>query len=440
MQYRHERFESSVYAASSSTPYFEGGSPYDRDVTAAFAELQIPLIGAANAVPGVQRLTLSLAGRVEHYDDVGTTANPKIGLVWAPIQDVKVHATYGTSFRAPSLPEVHQPTSYEPTPLSSNGETVLTLVESGGDPNLKPQTASTWTAGIDWSPHQLRGLKLGADWYSIDFKNEISTPGINIFEAGLDAPAYQSLITHLNPDNPSDLALINALLAKAPAGTASLYPAAAYAAVVDDRYVNASELTVQGVDFNAGYSFCARPERLQRVWYRELALRLQPAGHGRLAKSAIGVNAGLPCRLSRAASPAYGLGDRILSAATLNYAGRYKDPTSDRPDRCLDHAGPLHHLVAGESDTALLTGLVATLAVQNLLDQDPPFYDSPNGVGYDPANANPLGRGGLPAVVEALVKGPRHAVFSLHGARSRRFALPSRPRFRRHRPCAAARR
>ncbi len=30
--------------------------------------------------------------------------------------------------------------------------------------------------------------------------------------------------------------------------------------------------------------------------------------------------------------------------------------------------------------------------MQNLFDSDPPFYDSPLAIGYDPANADPLGR------------------------------------------------
>jgi outer membrane receptor protein involved in Fe transport len=38
------------------------------------------------------------------------------------------------------------------------------------------------------------------------------------------------------------------------------------------------------------------------------------------------------------------------------------------------------------------SGLSLTLSVQNLFDRDPPFYDNPLGVGYDPANADPLGR------------------------------------------------
>lgn len=39
-----------------------------------------------------------------------------------------------------------------------------------------------------------------------------------------------------------------------------------------------------------------------------------------------------------------------------------------------------------------LKDVSATLSVQNLLGAKPPFYDSPSGVGYDPANADVLGR------------------------------------------------
>ncbi|MCI3132048.1 TonB-dependent receptor [Phenylobacterium aquaticum] len=40
----------------------------------------------------------------------------------------------------------------------------------------------------------------------------------------------------------------------------------------------------------------------------------------------------------------------------------------------------------------LLSGLSVALNVQNLADTAPPFYDSPQGVGFDAANADPLGR------------------------------------------------
>jgi iron complex outermembrane receptor protein len=388
--YRHERFESSVFYDASSTSYFQGGSPYDRDVAATFGELQIPLIGPANALPGVHRLEVSLAGRIEHYDDVGTTANPKIGLVWIPLSDIKVHATYGTSFRAPALSEVHQPTSYDPSAISSSSGTTLILVESGGNPDLKPQTASTWTAGADWTPDQFSGLRLGVDWFEIDFKNQISTPGVNILEAGLNAPGYASLVTLLDPHNAADLTLITSLLAKAPASTASLFPASAYGAILDDRYVNASELTVAGVDFNLSYGFQVGVNQFSFMgtgsWLYDYSQRVTPEAPSQQLVSTPDYPVDFRGRLTGVwARGPYSI------ATSLNYANSYRDPVTNRPIDAWTTADLSATWTPG-AKSGPLASLVVTAAVQNLFDTDPPFYDSPNAVGYDPANANPLGR------------------------------------------------
>ena len=37
-------------------------------------------------------------------------------------------------------------------------------------------------------------------------------------------------------------------------------------------------------------------------------------------------------------------------------------------------------------------GLSLSLGVRNLLDEAPPFYDAFQGVGFDAANASPMGR------------------------------------------------
>jgi iron complex outermembrane receptor protein len=78
-------------------------------------------------------------------------------------------------------------------------------------------------------------------------------------------------------------------------------------------------------------------------------------------------------------------------AATLNYVGSYRDPVANRPIDAWTTAD-LSITWTPKIQTGPLAGLVTTAAVQNLFDQDPPFYDSPNAVGYDPSNANPLGR------------------------------------------------
>ena len=83
-----------------------------------------------------------------------------------------------------------------------------------------------------------------------------------------------------------------------------------------------------------------------------------------------------------------GLVDALTTTAALNHVGDLRTETGGRikPWTTADFnltygfkAGPMR-------------GLSLALNVQNLLDDDPPFYDSPLSVGYDPANADPLGR------------------------------------------------
>ncbi len=55
-----------------------------RKVLSAFGEILVPIVGADNGVPGLRRLELTAAARVDRYCDFGTTVNPKLGLLWSP--------------------------------------------------------------------------------------------------------------------------------------------------------------------------------------------------------------------------------------------------------------------------------------------------------------------------------------------------------------------
>jgi hypothetical protein len=69
-------------------------SAADRTQMAAFAEIYAPL---------TDTIELQLAGRYDHYDDFGSTFNPKIGITWRPLDSLVMRASWATSFRAPSL-------------------------------------------------------------------------------------------------------------------------------------------------------------------------------------------------------------------------------------------------------------------------------------------------------------------------------------------------
>lgn len=49
-------------------------------------------------------------------------------------------------------------------------------VLSGGNPNLGPEEADTWTAGLVWQPSFVDGLTITLDYYQIEINDQISSP------------------------------------------------------------------------------------------------------------------------------------------------------------------------------------------------------------------------------------------------------------------------
>lgn len=389
-QFRHERFDSSTYVSITAAPIITPGVGYDRDVAAAFGELNIPLVGEANSLPGVRSLTLSIAGRVEHYDDVGTTANPKLGLVWRPIGDVTVHASYGTSFRAPALYELHENSTVEVLSLPSGGSNTLSLVEVGGNTALKPETATSWTAGAEWTPHGIKGLTLGVSWFNVDYTNRISNPGSTALATVLTDPAYASLVTRVSGSDAAQLAEVQSLIAKSTSASASLYPATAYGAIVNAGYINVASLLVSGADLSARYTFDLGENRLGLIGSATYLYNYRQRTTPTATSEQLVSTAGEPVDWRGRATADWARGP-FDTALTVNFVDSYWDPTSDRPIGAWITAD-LTTTWRSPATSGPAKGLVFNAAIQNLLDQDPPFYNAYFGVGYDPANANPLGR------------------------------------------------
>jgi iron complex outermembrane recepter protein len=145
-----------------------------RRVDSAYAELFVPLFGADNATPGFQKLDLVAAVRYDKYSDVGKTTNPKFGINWSPIEGLMFRGSFGTSFRAPTLPQIYGNTNQLFNQNYTNptgGAAIAGVARSGGNLNLKPETATTWSIGADYEP--TRGLKLSATYFSVDYKNQV---------------------------------------------------------------------------------------------------------------------------------------------------------------------------------------------------------------------------------------------------------------------------
>ena len=189
-QYRDEENENTV----SGSTLLVGD---DRDVTAFFGELFMPIVGEDNRRPGIERLELTIAGRYEDYSDFGSSTDSKFGLLWSPIEGLNLRATRGTSFRAPLFSEIDESVLQGflialPNPSSPTGST-LSVIARGNNAELQPETAVTWTAGVDLQPPSLPGLSVRVTYFDIAFEDRISS-SIALFSAFTDprfAPIWQ---------------------------------------------------------------------------------------------------------------------------------------------------------------------------------------------------------------------------------------------------------
>lgn len=388
ISFRNETFERQFTGFTSGlAPTVGAPVETDRQVAAAFGEVRVPVFGATNRRPGLERLELSLAARFEDYGDVGRTTSPKVGVVWDPVGTLRLKANYGRSFRAPALREVNEAASASPSILPRGSQQILSMILYGGNPDLQPEEADTWTLGVEVRPAALPGLRIGMNGFRTDFENRIGQPALESILTALDDPSLAPFVRTLNPADSKDLAAVQAILDLPTTALRDQFPASSYGAIVDARYVNTASVQVRGADLNVDYGFTRGPDALDfglnLTWLERFDARPTPTSPtvSQLDRP------NFPVGLRGRASGSWARGPWSVSPS-VNYVDAYRDlmgkrigswTTADLAVRYTPDHGPL-------------AGIGLTFTVQNLLDRDPPFYDAPEGVAYDPANANVLGR------------------------------------------------
>src|SRR3546814_16003725 len=94
--------------------------PYTTLFRSIYAEILVPVFGPDNEMPGFHKVDLTLAGRIEDYNQFGRTENPKFSLRWEPVEGIALRGSYGTSFRAPQFDELIGPADRKSTRLNSS--------------------------------------------------------------------------------------------------------------------------------------------------------------------------------------------------------------------------------------------------------------------------------------------------------------------------------
>lgn len=371
----------------------------DRRVMSAFAEIAVPLVSASNSRPGLRRLEFSLAGRYEDYSDVGTTSDPKIGAGWSPVDGLNIRGTWGTSFKAPSMRDLDDLVPFTQTFLieledpASSTETTFAIMKAGNNGDLQVETATTWSLGFDFSPPAVPWLKASATYFDIDFEDRITSPS-NILDVLVEEERFSAIIIR-DPDPALVTELCNSEPFTGIGQPPEICTFVPIGAVIDARLNNTAVTEVDGVDLAVDLTIeTDSVGKFDISLDGSYILNFDEAFSAAAPMSELAGTVGNVNRFQMRDSVTWSSGNGWALTGTVNFADSYTDNVSV-PERRIDSWTTVDLQVS--YDTAERFGdwldhTTVSLSGLNVFDEDPPFVNNRVGVGYDPNNADPLGR------------------------------------------------
>jgi outer membrane receptor protein involved in Fe transport len=245
------------------------------NVTEGYGEIRVPL--AQNQMMA-RDLSIDAGIRFSRYTSGHSPTTWKVGMQWAPIDDVRFRTSYDVAIRAPSILETYTPPavtnssvlSVDPCAPGTNGHASATLAQCmrtgvtpaqyglgdaatdsigqcpsgqcavllGGSATLAPEKAKTFSVGVTVTPTMVPGLTASVDYYKIDVYNGI-IQGV---------PINVTLNTCLNTGDPAACSLIHRTSAGGLYGTTVNGGGYITGLNVNSGYFNNS-----GIDFQTDY-------------------------------------------------------------------------------------------------------------------------------------------------------------------------------------------
>ncbi len=362
----------------------------------AFGEFNLPFISPAQGIAFVDRLNLSAAVRYERYPRIGQVVTPKLGLIYAPSRDLDIKASWGRSFRAPTLYQQYQPqAAYLVTAASLGGagypSTATALLLIGGRGALKPERSSNWSATLDVHPQWLPGASLEVSYFSVRYRDRIVTP-ILFNSVALSDPGYTDLIA-FDPGAGAQAALIAGASSFANLTGNPGYDPADVVAIVDNTSVNAGRQRIHGVDMLARYRSNLAGGSLTMSLNASYLVSEQQLTAALPVTRLAGILYNPP-HLRGRAEISWAKGPFVVTG-NVTRIGPVKDSRSEPAVR-IDGMTPVDLTLAyrPERGRGPLANIDVTLSVQNLFNDKPApiatslFYDTP----YDSTNYSPVGR------------------------------------------------
>ncbi|HAI48223.1 MAG TPA: TonB-dependent receptor, partial [Stenotrophomonas sp.] len=199
-------------------------------VKEAYLELNVPVLAD---LPGAKELSFSAATRYSDYNTFGDTLNSKFGFKWRPLDQLLVRGTWAEGFRAPTINDLYGGGSetfatfsdpcdsvygsaktnsgvrarcaqdianvatfrqLDSTNKPTSGSSAATPVAftSGSNPQLLPETSTSRTLGVVWSPTFISNFNVSLDWWKIRIDNTIVSDSpnqilIDCYEQGIES-------------------------------------------------------------------------------------------------------------------------------------------------------------------------------------------------------------------------------------------------------------
>ena len=345
----------------------------DRYLNSGFAEVSLPI---------TDNVEVQAATRIENYSDFGNTYNPKLAVRFQPNSTVVLRASWGTGFRAPSLPELYQAQTSGVDFLVDNPRCNATgtlgcaptqiPVNFSGNDKLKPEESESIYLGAIIEP--IDNFSIGLDYWRyeqtdvIDANTQfvVDNPGLYGYRVQRGAPTVAG--------DPGPILSVN------------------------DFYTNIGEQNTDGIDISVKYQWkvpAVGTFHIQSMVTRILEFE-RKAYPGAPTEDKLGTYQYPELR----GNLTFGWKKTALAASiTANYIDGYEDEfygvdfygngpgDSNRDFHMVDSYKSYDAQISytGIADSKL------TFGIKNLTDEDPPFSNASN-LGYDSATHDPTGR------------------------------------------------
>jgi iron complex outermembrane receptor protein len=357
-------------------------SDVSRQIASVFAEVRIPV---------TDDLEVTLAGRYEEYQGLGSTSNPKLSVRWQATDWVALRASVGSTYRAP-LATI---TTADFDRGLTNASGTYRANDLYGNPDLKPETADTIDLGVIFTIGRLNAT---FDYWQFDFKDPLTS----------EATADLIAIAMPTSGGCGPAAVLNRLTLTSPCDPAAT-SAVNRARILSYRtsYINGGAIKTSGIDFQANLDI---GEALYGSWQVgvEGTWLLKFDEDPYMIEGVPSNAAGTLDRVGTyRASIFYGY-NQLRANAYVNWSRDIHNVRWQvRHISSTTHSEPLAISLANNVRSTAKIGefwqhdvtytgqlpwdTTLTAGVQNVFDTDPPFAIGTQ-YNYDPGSGTPLGR------------------------------------------------